>query len=203
MIIKEIFRLFMESAESSFIEVTVFVGAVLFLFEYINFVQKGGLVKKIENSKKIQPIIGAFLGLTPGCGGAIFVVPLFTKGTVTFGTVIATLIATMGDSAFVLMTTMPMHYLLVSALSFIVGIVSGYIVDMTNIGDKCTGCRRRCRRHRPPGWARAPGSCPAIRPAGPPRRRRARRGRVRSGAGGPGWPRRWPRASGTPPPPGR
>ena len=39
---------------------------------------------------------------------------LFFKGSVTFGTVVATLMATMGDSAFVLIATSPVHYLLVS-----------------------------------------------------------------------------------------
>lgn len=131
----EIFRLLIYSAENSFIQVTVFVGAVLLLFGYVNFKQSGNLIRKIEGSKKAQPIIGSLLGLTPGCGGAIFVVPLFPKGTVSFGTIVATLIATMGDSAFVLMTAMPFQYLLVSLLSFIVAIITGYIIDYFNFGD--------------------------------------------------------------------
>lgn len=133
---KEILNTLIRSAESSFIEVTVFVGAVLLLFEYINFVQAGGLIRKIEDSKKMQPIIGALLGLTPGCGGAIFVIPLFPKGTVTFGTVVATLIATMGDAAFVLLTALPFHYLAISALSLVIGVIVGYLVDMTNLGPR-------------------------------------------------------------------
>ena len=42
------------------------------------------------------------MGLTPGCGGAIIAVPMYARGYVTYGTVVATLIATLGDSAFVL-----------------------------------------------------------------------------------------------------
>lgn len=133
---KEILKLLIYSAENAFIQVTVFVGAVLLLFGYINFKQSGNLVRKIEKSKKTQPIIGSLLGLTPGCGGAIFVVPLFPKGTVSFGTIVATLIATMGDSAFVLMSVMPLQYILVSILSFVVAIITGYIVDHFNFGDR-------------------------------------------------------------------
>ena len=132
----EIFKLIIYSAENAFIQVTVFVGAVLMLFGYVNFKQSGKLVTKIEESKKTQPIIGSLLGLTPGCGGAIFVMPLFPNGTVSFGTVVATLIATMGDSAFVLMSIMPLKYILVSVISFIVAIITGYIVDYFNFGDK-------------------------------------------------------------------
>lgn len=133
--LKEIFRLVIYSAENSFIQVTVFVGAVLMLFGYVNYLMSGRLVEKIEKSKKTQPIIGSILGLTPGCGGAIFVMPLFPKGSVSFGTVVATLIATMGDSAFVIMSVMPLQYALVSALSFIVAVITGYLVDYFKLGD--------------------------------------------------------------------
>ena len=132
---REILNLIIGSAESAFIEVTVFVGTVLMIFGYINFKQAGKLVERIEKSKR-QPIIGALLGLTPGCGGAIFVMPLFPSGVVSFGTVVATLIATMGDSAFVLMSVMPKEYILVSILSFIVAVITGYIVDYFNFGDR-------------------------------------------------------------------
>lgn len=133
---QEILNLIIGSAESAFIEVTVFVGAVLMIFGYINFKQAGKLVERIGKSKKTQPIIGALLGLTPGCGGAIFVMPLFPSGVVSFGTVVATLIATMGDSAFVLMSVMPKEYILVSILSFIVAVITGYIVDYFGFGDR-------------------------------------------------------------------
>lgn len=126
----------MECAEGAFLEVGTFVGAVLLLFGYINYKKSGEFVRKIESSKKWQPIIGALLGLSPGCGGAIFVMPLFIRGTVSFGTVIATLIATMGDSAFVIISTLPLHYLLISAISFIAAIITGYIVDYYKIGEK-------------------------------------------------------------------
>lgn len=132
----DILTIILASAEEAFLEVGSFVGIVLLLFGFINYKQAGGFVRKIENSKKWQPIIGALLGLSPGCGGAIFAMPLFIKGTVSFGTVIATLIATMGDSAFVLISTLPLHYLLVSGILFIVAVISGYLVDYYQIGAK-------------------------------------------------------------------
>ena len=127
----DILDLLIISAENSFIQVTVFVGAVLLLFGYVDYLLSGRLVRKIGEAKKIQPIIGALLGLTPGCGGAIFVMPLFPRGIVSFGTVIATLLATMGDSAFVLMSVMPKQWVLVSIFSFVVAVTTGYLVDLT------------------------------------------------------------------------
>ncbi|WP_431357812.1 putative manganese transporter [Haloarcula marina] len=39
----------------------------------------------------MQPLAGALLGLTPGCGGAIMAMPLYIRGTVSFRTVVAAL----------------------------------------------------------------------------------------------------------------
>lgn len=132
----EIFQLILNSAEGAFLEVGAFVGVVLLIFGYINYKKSGSFIASIEKSKKFQPIIGALLGLTPGCGGAIFVMPLYFKKVVTFGTVVATLVATMGDSAFVLLASHPIQYILVSGISFIVAIITGYVVDMTGLGDQ-------------------------------------------------------------------
>jgi len=90
---RDIIEIILSCAENAFLQVGVFVGAVLLIFGYINYKREGGFVRSLENSKRWQPVIGSMLGLSPGCGGAIFVMPLYLKGTVTFGTVIATLIA--------------------------------------------------------------------------------------------------------------
>lgn len=130
----EIGGIIINSAEGSFLQVTVFVGAVLLIFGYINYKKQGGLVAGIEKARRWQPVLGAFLGLTPGCGGAIFIMPLYLKGSVSFGTVVATLIATAGDSAFVMISTLPLHYLVVSGISFAVAIATGYVVDSLKVG---------------------------------------------------------------------
>ena len=131
--LQNILHILLGAAEDAFLQVGVFVGAVLMIFGYINYKTQGEFVRKLERSKKLQPIFGALLGLTPGCGGAIFVMPLYLKGTVTFGTVVATLVATMGDAAFVLISTRPLQYLLVSAISLAVAVITGYTVDKLKI----------------------------------------------------------------------
>ncbi|HKM40078.1 MAG TPA: putative manganese transporter, partial [bacterium] len=121
--------------QGSFIEVTVFVGAVLLLFGYIDYKQQGALIEAIERSKKYQPLIGGLLGIVPGCGGSILLMPLYVKGSVTFGTVVATLIATAGDSAFVTLTQAPRDFVLITGAGLIIGTASGYAVDYYKIGD--------------------------------------------------------------------
>lgn len=127
--LNDIFNTFLTTAEDAFLQVGVFVGAVLLLFGFINYKTQGQFVNTLERSKRLQPIFGALLGLTPGCGGAIFVMPLYLKGSVTFGTVVATLVATMGDAAFVLISTRPLDYLMVSIISLVAAVITGYVVD--------------------------------------------------------------------------
>lgn len=134
--INEIFSIILKCSEDAFLQVGVFVGGVLIIFGYLDYKMNGKLIKGIENSKRLQPVIGAFLGLTPGCGGAILVMPLFIKGNISFGTVIATLIATMGDSAFVLMTASLKDYFGISIISFIIAILVGYLVDYLKLEQK-------------------------------------------------------------------
>jgi len=130
----DVAEILLESAEGSFLQVGVFVGAMLVFFGYLNYRYAGGLIESIRNHRRLQVLFGALLGVSPGCGGAIFVMPLYLRGTVTYGTVVATLISTMGDSSFVIISKMPREAVYIHLLSFAVGITSGYAVDALRLG---------------------------------------------------------------------
>ena len=123
----------------AFLAVTVFVAAMVLLFSWLQYVTAGRFVDWIRSKTKLQPIIGALMGLTPGCGGAIVMMPLYARGYVSYGTVVATLIATLGDSAFVLIGGAIANpdligpVLLVHLISFIVGVVWGLGIDFMRI----------------------------------------------------------------------
>ncbi|NMA92440.1 MAG: arsenic efflux protein [Firmicutes bacterium] len=131
----DLIALITNSAQGAFIEVTVFVGLVLLFFGYIDYKQQGAFIEAIANAKKFQPLIGSLLGIIPGCGGSILVMPLYVKGTVTFGTVVATLIATAGDSAFIVLTRAPREFAIITPLCFLIGAATGYLVDYYRIGE--------------------------------------------------------------------
>lgn len=128
------YEIIYETAAESFINVGSFVAITLLLFNFINFKFDGKLIDKLEKNKKTQVLFGSSLGLTPGCGGAIMVMPLYLLGKVSFGTIVATLIATMGDASFILLTQSPMAYVYILLISFLVAIISGYIVDYFGLG---------------------------------------------------------------------
>ena len=135
--IDEVVEIVVVSMRDAFLAVTVFVAAMVFLFSWLQYATSGRFVEYIRSKKKLQPVIGALMGLTPGCGGAIVMMPMYARGYVTYGTVLATLIATLGDSAFVLIgaaitdSSFVAPLLAVHAISFVAGVSWGYLVDLT------------------------------------------------------------------------
>ena len=146
--LEKVLELILASAAGAFVDIGVFVGAVLLLFGYLNFRMSGRFVSAITQSKRWQPVFGALLGVTPGCGGTIFLMPLFIRGSVTFGAVVAALIATTGDSSFVMIAGIPRQYIVVSAIAVLVGIITGYVIDGTKIGVKLREAYERNRRSK-------------------------------------------------------
>ena len=123
------------SMRDAFLAVTVFVAVMVLLFSWLQYVTAGKFVDWIRKNQSIQPLIGALMGLTPGCGGAIIVMPMYTRGYVSYGTVIATLIATLGDAAFVLIgavfrdISFLAPVIVVHLTSFTVAVIWGFTVD--------------------------------------------------------------------------
>ncbi len=121
-------EILVNSSSDAFIAVSSFVGMTLLIFTFLekkNF----NLQKLILNNRRFEIPICSFLGAIPGCGGAIMVMSLFTRGIVSFGAVLAALISTMGDAAFLLIAVKPEAALIILPVTFIVGIISGYIAQ--------------------------------------------------------------------------
>lgn len=89
----------------------------------------GSLGDLLQRHRRWQVPAGALLGAMPGCGGAIVAVTQFTRGTMSFGGVVATLTSTMGDAIFLLLAREPQSALTVLTLSTLAGIAMGFIVD--------------------------------------------------------------------------
>ena len=121
-------EILVNSSSDAFIAVSSFVGMTLLIFTFLekkNF----NLQKMILNNRRFEIPICSFLGAIPGCGGAIMVMSLFTRGVVSFGAILAALISTMGDAAFLLIAVKPEAALIILPVTFIVGIISGYIAQ--------------------------------------------------------------------------
>jgi len=119
----------------AYIQVTVFVAATLLLFfnlEYFYKIDIGILMKKGDIW---QVPMASLLGALPGCGGAVVVITAFARGNIRLGAMVAALIATMGDAAFLLLAKEPTTYLRLMSISIFAAVISGWTVDRFHRGE--------------------------------------------------------------------
>ncbi|WP_135824808.1 putative manganese transporter [Halorussus ruber] len=126
--------IFVFSVRDGFVQVSAFVAVTVLLFSYVQYRTGGRIVQLLENNEKLQPIAGGLLGLTPGCGGAIIAMPLYVRGTISFGTVVAALAATAGDSAFVILALAPEAAIYAYGMAFVAAVLFGYAIDRWGLG---------------------------------------------------------------------
>jgi Putative, 10TM heavy-metal exporter len=126
-------ELFLRPLADAFMQVGVFVALMLGLFGYVQYRTGDRITRFLAARWRTAPLIGALLGVSPGCGGAILVMPLYLRGTVSFGTVIAALVATMGDASFVILAADFELALWLHAMLLIAGICAGYLTDALRI----------------------------------------------------------------------
>ena len=125
----ELRQILLSAISDAYLQVTVFVAATLALVYLFENAFRFDLGRVMAQARYYQAPIASFLGALPGCGGAIIVVTQYTKGFVSFGSVVAVLIATMGDAAFLLIAREPATGLMMMAMGFSIGTISGWVVD--------------------------------------------------------------------------
>ena len=128
----------------AYVQVSSFVAATMLLFYGAERLFNFDIGSALKKARGLQVPLAALLGATPGCGGAVIVVAAYSSGNVGFGAVVATLTATMGDAAFLLIAIRPEAALVVLPLSFTVGIVAGWIVDRFNKIDLTPDPSKHC-----------------------------------------------------------
>ncbi|MCH7964231.1 MAG: arsenic efflux protein [Bacteroidetes bacterium] len=109
--------------------ITSFVFVMMLLIEYINVQTHGSWQNNLKKSRFGQYALGIILGAIPGCLGAFTIVSLYSHGVVSFGALVATMIATSGDEAYVMLSLFPTKALLLIFILSIVGFTAGYLVD--------------------------------------------------------------------------
>ncbi|MDP8214733.1 MAG: putative manganese transporter [Candidatus Euphemobacter frigidus] len=109
--------------------ITGFVFAMMVAVDYFNVITRGRLEHFIRGRPLRQYLGNSFLGSTPGCLGAFASASLYIHGFISFGAIVATMVATSGDAAFVMLALFPGYALFLFALLFIAGIIAGWIAD--------------------------------------------------------------------------
>ena len=102
---------------------------MMMMIESLNIESKGMFFKGLRKTKTGQVIIGALLGSIPGCMGGFATVSLYTHRMLSFGSLVAMMVASSGDESFIMLAMIPEQALILFAILFVLAIVVGIIVD--------------------------------------------------------------------------
>ncbi len=109
--------------------ITGFVIMMMLLIEFINVFTKGRFTRGFKNKPISQILAGVLLGLLPGCMGAFTVVALYTHRVLSFGALVAAMIATSGDEAFFMFVLIPDKVLPIFGIMALTAFITGLAVD--------------------------------------------------------------------------
>ena len=119
----------------AYTQVSVFVAATLLFFFGLEHFFKVDVGKVMEKGGVWQVPTASCLGALPGCGGAVVVITAFARGNITLGAMVAALIGTMGDAAFLLLAKEPTTYFKIILISMFAAIICGWLVDRFHRGE--------------------------------------------------------------------
>lgn len=107
--------------------ITCLVMLMLLLIEFVNVSSSGRLLERLRHKPLLQVIIATLLGLVPGCLGGFTIVSLYSHQLLGFGALVAGMISTFGDEAFIIFACSPKATLLLVGVLVIIAIVAGVI----------------------------------------------------------------------------
>ena len=122
--------------------ITGLVVVMMMMIESLNIESKGLFFKGLKKTKVGQVVFGALLGSIPGCMGGFATVSLYTHKMFSFGALIAMMIASSGDEAFIMLAMIPEKALLIFAILFVVAVAAGIVTD--TIADRLHS--RKCHK---------------------------------------------------------
>ena len=124
----EFLHLFLDVLRNSVL-ITGLVMIMMLLIEYVNIHSHGRWFTRLRQNRFGQVVLGAGLGLIPGCMGGFAAVSMYSHKLLSFGALIAMMIASSGDEAFVMLAMIPKEALLLMLVLFVVAILAGWLVD--------------------------------------------------------------------------
>lgn len=115
---------------TSTVGITCLVMVMMLLIEFVNVSSSGRLLEKLRNHPYLQIVVSSLLGLIPGCIGGFTIVSLYTHRVLSFGALVAGMISTFGDSAFLLFAISPKTTLPLLGGMFATALVGGFITHL-------------------------------------------------------------------------
>lgn len=115
------------------IMITGLVCIMMMLIESIDLESKGHFFRGLRNSRISQIGVAALLGSIPGCIGGFAAVSLYSQRLIGFGALVAMMVASTGDEAFMLIAMEPQKALWIFLLLFAIAIAAGLLIEFAGI----------------------------------------------------------------------
>lgn len=120
----------LENAFTNSVLVTGLVVIMMIMIESLNIESKGRFFAGLASSKVGGVLTGAILGIIPGCLGGFATVSMYTHRILSFGALVAMMIASSGDEAFVMLAAFPKDAMWIFTVLFVVAIAAGLLTDL-------------------------------------------------------------------------
>ncbi len=111
------------------IMITFFVMVMMLLLEYITVQSRGRINRPFRRSGKFQVGSSTLLGLIPGCLGTFTAVSMYIHRIIGFGALLAAMIATTGDEAFVMFSMIPATAFKLNAILIVLSLLAGLLFN--------------------------------------------------------------------------
>ena len=118
----EFLHLFLDVLRNSVL-ITGLVIIMMLMIEYVNIHSHGKWFTRLRHNRFGQVVLGAGLGIIPGCMGGFAAVSMYSHKLLSFGALIAMMIASSGDEAFVMLAMIPKEALLLMLVLFAIAIL--------------------------------------------------------------------------------
>ena len=113
------------------IQISLLVAVMMILVDFLNVLTKQKLESFFKNARQFrQYFFASLIGAVPGCIGGFTNVSLYIHGLISFGALAGSMIAVSGDEAFVMLAMFPKDAVILFAILFVIGIFSGWLIDI-------------------------------------------------------------------------
>lgn len=102
---------------------------MMMLIESFNVESNGKIFNGLKKNGFLQVLLSALLGAVPGCVGGFAAVSLYTHRMLSFGALLAMMIATAGDEAFMMLAMFPGKASLLFLILFVLAVATGLLAD--------------------------------------------------------------------------